>query len=168
MRWVGEPYRRRPGYAKRAAERGRLRRPWDKKIIHSELIIDADRRLRHIPRQAEVRPVRRPAEDGTATLTQAAGGQGSNSAIMRQFNERVILTALRRLGEASKADLARQASLTQNTAGQIVRELERHGWCGPSASAPARAASRRRCCSSTPTGPTRSASSSGGVRWTAC
>ena len=125
MRWVGEPYRRRPGYAKRAAERGRLRRPWDKKIIHSELIIDADRRLRHIPRQAEVRPVRRPADDGTATLTQAAGGQGSNSAIMRQFNERVILTALRRLGEASKADLARQASLTQNTAGQIVRELER-------------------------------------------
>jgi predicted NBD/HSP70 family sugar kinase len=125
MRWVREPYRRRPGYAKRAAERGRLIRPWDKKIIHSELIIDADRRLRHIARQAEVRPVRRPADDGTATLTQAAGGQGSNSAIMRQFNERVILTALRRLGEASKADLARQASLTQNTAGQIVRELER-------------------------------------------
>src|SRR3954449_8565803 len=125
MRWVGEPYRRRPGYAKRAAERGRLIRSWDKKIIHSELIIDADHRPRHIPRQAEVRPVRRPTDDGTATLTQAAGGQGSNSAIMRQFNERVILTALRRLGEASKADLARQASLTQNTAGQIVRELER-------------------------------------------
>lgn len=53
------------------------------------------------------------------------GGQGSNSAVVRQFNERVVLTALRRLGEASKADLARQANLTQNTAGQIVRELER-------------------------------------------
>lgn len=51
-------------------------------------------------------------------------GQGGNSAQVRQYNERVILTLLRRLGEASKADLARHARLTQNTAGQIVRELE--------------------------------------------
>lgn len=51
-------------------------------------------------------------------------GQGSNSAQVRHFNERVILTLLRRLGAASKADLARHAHLTQNTAGQIVRELE--------------------------------------------
>lgn len=58
-------------------------------------------------------------------MGQPMGGQGGNSAVVRQFNERVILTALRRLGEASKAELARQASLTQNTAGQIVRELER-------------------------------------------
>jgi predicted NBD/HSP70 family sugar kinase len=53
-----------------------------------------------------------------------AAGQGSNSVQVRQFNERVILTLLRRLGEASKADLARHARLTNNTAGQIVRELE--------------------------------------------
>src|SRR3712207_3062520 len=52
------------------------------------------------------------------------GGQGGNSAQVRHFNERVILTLLRRLGTASKADLARHARLTQNTAGQIVRELE--------------------------------------------
>ena len=51
-------------------------------------------------------------------------GQGSSSAVVRQFNERVILTALRRLGEASKADLARHVNLTQNTTGQIVRDLE--------------------------------------------
>lgn len=51
-------------------------------------------------------------------------GQGSNSAMVRQFNERVILTALRRLGEASKADLARHVNLTQNAAGQIVKNLE--------------------------------------------
>lgn len=51
-------------------------------------------------------------------------GQGSNSANLRLFNERVILAALRRLGEASKADLARFARLTDNTAGVIVRELE--------------------------------------------
>ena len=53
-----------------------------------------------------------------------ASGQGSNSVVVRQFNERVVLTALRRLGEASKADLARQVNLTQNAAGQIVRGLE--------------------------------------------
>jgi predicted NBD/HSP70 family sugar kinase len=37
----------------------------------------------------------------------------------------MVLSALRRLGEASKADLARQVNLTPNTAGQIVRDLER-------------------------------------------
>jgi predicted NBD/HSP70 family sugar kinase len=58
-------------------------------------------------------------------VTGVANGQGSNSAAVREFNERVVLTALRRLGEASKADLARQVKLTQNAAGQIVRDLER-------------------------------------------
>lgn len=57
-------------------------------------------------------------------MTRALTGQGSNSVNIRQFNERVILAALRRLGEASKADLARYAQLTNNAAGQIVRELE--------------------------------------------
>ena len=57
-------------------------------------------------------------------MRSAATGQGSNSVQVRQYNERVILTLLRRLGEASKADLARHARLTNNTAGQIVRELE--------------------------------------------
>ncbi len=57
-------------------------------------------------------------------LSRGLGGQGSNSVQIRQFNERVILAALRRLGEASKADLARYAQLTNNAAGQIVRELE--------------------------------------------
>lgn len=51
-------------------------------------------------------------------------GQGSNSAQVRLFNERVILMALRKLGAASKADLARHANVTSNTAGVIVRELE--------------------------------------------
>jgi predicted NBD/HSP70 family sugar kinase len=58
-------------------------------------------------------------------VTGVANGQGSNSAAVREFNERVVLTALRRLGEASKADLARHVKLTQNAAGQIVRDLER-------------------------------------------
>ena len=57
-------------------------------------------------------------------MRNGATGQGSNSVQVRQYNERVILTLLRRLGEASKADLARHAKLTNNTAGQIVRDLE--------------------------------------------
>ncbi len=57
-------------------------------------------------------------------MSGAATGQGSNSVVVRQFNERVVLATLRRLGEASKADLARHMNLTQNAAGQIVRELE--------------------------------------------
>ena len=51
-------------------------------------------------------------------------GQGSNSANVRLFNERVILDALRRLGQASKADLSRHVKLTNNTAGVIVKDLE--------------------------------------------
>ncbi|MEF2074374.1 ROK family transcriptional regulator [Consotaella aegiceratis] len=54
-------------------------------------------------------------------------GQGSNSGQIRRFNERVILAALRRMGRASKADLARIASLTNNAAGVIVQELEKAG-----------------------------------------
>ena len=61
--------------------------------------------------------------EGTA-MYGTANGQGSNSAAVRQFNERMVLSTLRRLGEASKADLARSVNLTQNAAGQIVRELE--------------------------------------------
>jgi len=56
-------------------------------------------------------------------MREIATGQGSNSALVREFNERVILSTLRRLGAASKADLARHANLTNNTAGVIVREL---------------------------------------------
>jgi len=60
-------------------------------------------------------------------LRNGASGQGSNSVNVRQFNERIILSLLRRLGTASKADLARHANLTANTAGQIVHELEAAG-----------------------------------------
>ena len=61
----------------------------------------------------------------TATREHHGSGYGSNATSIRLFNERVILATLRRVGQASKADLARHARLTQNAAGQIVRELER-------------------------------------------
>lgn len=50
-------------------------------------------------------------------------GQGSNSAQVRLYNERIVLQALRRFGEASKTDLARAAGLTNNAIGAITTFL---------------------------------------------
>ncbi|MBN3813010.1 ROK family transcriptional regulator, partial [Paraburkholderia sp. Ac-20347] len=54
-------------------------------------------------------------------------GQGSNSANVRRFNERLLLQALRRAGEASKADLARLANLTSTAVGSIITSLIDNG-----------------------------------------
>ncbi len=56
-----------------------------------------------------------------------ASGQGSNSVQVRQFNERIVLQALRRLGGASKSDVARASRLTANAVGMIARHLEHQG-----------------------------------------
>lgn len=58
-------------------------------------------------------------------------GQGSNSTLVGDFNERVLLTTLRRDGPASKTELARRAGLTKNAAGVIVRKLEESGLVRP-------------------------------------
>lgn len=50
-------------------------------------------------------------------------GQGSNSANVRRYNERLLLQALRRAGQASKADLARLANLTSTAVGSIITSL---------------------------------------------
>lgn len=57
----------------------------------------------------------------------ARTGQGSNSAQVRLYNERIVLQALRRFGEASKADLARAAGLTNNAIGAIIAYLAAAG-----------------------------------------
>lgn len=54
-------------------------------------------------------------------------GRGTNSVNLRQYNERSLLQRLRRAGEASKADLARWAQLTNTAAGSIVQALEESG-----------------------------------------
>ncbi|MBA5776053.1 ROK family protein [Stappia sp. F7233] len=54
-------------------------------------------------------------------------GRGSNSVQLRRYNERIVLQALRRVGEASKADLARHAHLTNAAIGGIIQELEAEG-----------------------------------------
>lgn len=53
--------------------------------------------------------------------------RGSNHVGMRQFNERVVLQALRLQGSAAKADLARQTGLTAQTIGLITARLEEDG-----------------------------------------
>ena len=54
-------------------------------------------------------------------------GQGSNSANVRRYNERLLLQALRRTEPASKADLARLANLTSTAVGSIIASLGEAG-----------------------------------------
>lgn len=60
-------------------------------------------------------------------MTASKAGRGVNSASLRLYNERALLLALRRAGEASKADLARMASLTNTAVGSIVQTLTEEG-----------------------------------------
>jgi predicted NBD/HSP70 family sugar kinase len=53
--------------------------------------------------------------------------RGSNHVGMRQYNERVVLQALRLHGSLAKADLARQTGLTAQTIGLITARLEEDG-----------------------------------------
>jgi predicted NBD/HSP70 family sugar kinase len=54
-------------------------------------------------------------------------GRGSHSINLRRYNELTLLQRLRRVGEASKADLARAAQLTNTAVGSIVGVLEDAG-----------------------------------------
>ena len=53
--------------------------------------------------------------------------RGSNHVGMRQFNERVVLQAIRLNGSMPKADLARLTGLTAQTIGLITTRLEEDG-----------------------------------------
>ncbi len=52
---------------------------------------------------------------------------GSNHIAMRERNERLVLTILRRQGPLPKADLARKTGLSAQTVSVIMRALERDG-----------------------------------------
>jgi predicted NBD/HSP70 family sugar kinase len=53
--------------------------------------------------------------------------QGSNSSTLRQYNERIVISVLRKTGAASKADLSRHMGLTLPAMTRIVDELETRG-----------------------------------------
>ncbi|MGO4567233.1 ROK family protein [Rhizobium sp. 2YAF20] len=55
-------------------------------------------------------------------------GKGSNSVQLRHYNERVVLDAVRRFGEASKAEIARFAHLTPPAVAGIVEALAEAGY----------------------------------------
>jgi len=54
-------------------------------------------------------------------------GQGSNSSTLRQYNERVVISAVRKMAVASKPDLARHIGLTLQSLTRIVDALEEKG-----------------------------------------
>ena len=60
-------------------------------------------------------------------MSLSKAGRGVNSASLRLYNERALLLALRRAGEASKADPARMAELTNTAVGSIVQTLTEEG-----------------------------------------
>lgn len=55
-------------------------------------------------------------------------GKGSNSVQLRHYNERVVLDAVRRRGQASKADIAKTAQLTPQAVAGIVDALTESGY----------------------------------------
>ncbi|MCX5515780.1 ROK family transcriptional regulator [Kaistia algarum] len=55
-------------------------------------------------------------------------GKGSNSVHLRHYNERVVLDAIRRFGQASKAEVARFAHLTPPAVAAIIDALVAGGY----------------------------------------
>ena len=73
-------------------------------------------------------PAAEPAPDSAASRPPPLLRQrGSNHVGMRQFNERVVLQAIRQNGSLPKADLARLTGLTAQTIGLITTRLEEDG-----------------------------------------
>ena len=78
---------------------------------------------RHPPVHAMSPSSTEPPADPASRLRQ----RGSNQVGMRQFNERVVLQALRAHGPAPKAALARLTGLTAQTIGLITARLDEDG-----------------------------------------
>ena len=64
-------------------------------------------------------PSRRPGADGFS--------RGTNQIGVRLYNERLILSLIRRLGSVPKAEIARLTGLSAQTVSVIMRELEADG-----------------------------------------
>lgn len=57
----------------------------------------------------------------------AGGVKGSNQTAVRAYNERVVLSLVRRYGSLAKADIARSTGLSAQTVSVIMRALEEDG-----------------------------------------
>ncbi len=78
------------------------------------------------PRQEEA-ALSDPPPSEPALPRARAWARGSNHVGMRQFNERVVLQAIRVHGSCSKAEIARSTHLTAQTVQQIIGRLEADG-----------------------------------------
>lgn len=59
--------------------------------------------------------------------TVAGGAKGSNQTTVRAYNERLVLSFVRRFGSMAKADIARSTGLSAQTVSVIMRALELDG-----------------------------------------
>ncbi len=57
----------------------------------------------------------------------AGGAKGSNQTAVRAYNERLVLSLVRRFGSMAKADIARSTGLSAQTVSVIMRALELDG-----------------------------------------
>lgn len=64
------------------------------------------------------------ASRGTVEWDEGHFGRGTNQSGMRDANERLVLSLVRRHGSLSKSDLARMTGLSAQTVSVIMRELE--------------------------------------------
>ena len=62
-----------------------------------------------------------------ATYIHAGGARGSNQTTLRAYNERLVLSLVRRFGALAKADIARSTGLSAQTVSVIMRSLEQDG-----------------------------------------
>ena len=61
-------------------------------------------------------------------------GGGANQVRVRAYNERLVMSLVRRHGSLSKADIARRSGLSAQTVTVIMRALERDGFVARSVS----------------------------------
>ncbi len=62
-----------------------------------------------------------------AKFAHAGGARGSNQTNLRAYNERLVLSLVRRFGNLAKADIARSTGLSAQTVSVIMRSLEKDG-----------------------------------------
>jgi predicted NBD/HSP70 family sugar kinase len=68
-----------------------------------------------------------PVEAEQVDYAVAGGAKGSNQAAVRAYNERLVLSFVRRFGNMAKADIARSTGLSAQTVSVIMRALELDG-----------------------------------------
>ncbi|MEN9894901.1 MAG: sugar transcriptional regulator protein [Pseudomonadota bacterium] len=67
-----------------------------------------------------------PVDDG-GTIRIVDPGGGANQVRVRAYNERLVMSLVRRHGSLSKADIARRSGLSAQTVSVIMRALEKDG-----------------------------------------